>query len=311
MKIFAILLCGWLASSSCLWAEDEDDTDGAIPLYHYPADFQLWGKAVNGVEISVAAKPFSTSGLPHRLYFFSVCIRNTSTQPVYFAETGNSPIPSRIVQIKIHDKNNTSAPLQAIRSYPKAQITVRPIHPQQTLVYHVSIDRDGFSAIGNNEITVLAEIMDKPSRQDPATQKFTVESLPIKVYPLGPDRTPLPADPLRAQLELKATHLKEVMNQTTDPGDHTDAAEALINCYLSMGKFNEALAVAPEATELPTKCDVEYNLTLCNPALTDAQKIEKCRALQQEYAQYADRVRLLQRLIDRLQYQSDHPDLFE
>ncbi len=175
----------------------------------------------------------------------------------------------------------------------------------------MNLDGDDLSAIGNNDITVLAEIMDKPLPKDPGTKKLTVESLPFQVYPLGPVQTPLSDDPLMTQFELKAAKLRASVKNAAGPNDRSEAAENLIYCYLDMGKMAEAQVAVPDVTDPASKCDVEFAIVYRDPALTNIQKIEKFSALEKEYRQYPDRVRMIDHYIGYMKYQMEHADSFE
>jgi hypothetical protein len=279
----------------------QESGDGPF-LSHFPQSFSQWGKPVNGVSLGVDVRPLPTEAMPDRQFMLGVCIKNDSDTPVYSVSIG---APYNSLKLKVTDRSGNSVLLDGRPR--KSYFNLSSIPSGGHLIYYIGISHEELRAIGNNRTTVLAEILQRPAPKDPTTPRLSVESPQFQIYPHGPDQSPLPPDPIMAQLEQKAAQLKDQVTNAGRPNDQSEAAAQLATCYVQMGKISEARGLLPIITDDYDQGSAQMMIVYNDPALAVPQKIEQFYAMELKFPK---RKAPIDHMIFTLQFQTQHPEKF-
>jgi hypothetical protein len=276
--------------------------DNGPLISHFPQSFTLWGKPAHGVSLGIDLKALPSDAMPDRQFVLGVCLKNDSDQTVYSVSIGPS---YNGLKLKVTDKVGNMALFDGRPR--KSFFNLFPIPPGGHLIYYMDICQKELAAIGNNKATVLAQILQQPAPKDPTAPRFTIESPPFQIYPHGPDRSPLPADPVMAQFELEAAQLRNELAKAAGPTERSVAAEQLAVCYVQMGKIAEARDLLSVITDDYDQSIVQMATVYNDTALTAPQKIKFFQAMEVKYPREKAP---LNKMIFTLKFQSEHPEKF-
>ncbi len=268
-----------------------------------PADYNFWGQPSDKVSAGIYLHPLQTADIPDQVpVAFGIILENKSPQARYVFSRGSR---HGYCHLKIVDSAGKEYPIREEPSIAAAgsYVTV-PANGQ--LIGTVFVSPWELRAIGNTRLIATVDLYDRPSRADAGVKTIEVESAPFQIYPLGPEQTSVPDDPMMVQWKLEEKKRSDALDQAASPGAKSSAAADLASFYLAYeGDFARAEALLPEITDPVDNFDTRVMLVCQNPAFTDAQKTDGLEALAINCP--SGRQHMLESLIGKYHYAATHP----